>query len=73
VVDAAFGEILVTAEKLRWTIANGEAALKDDYRPTNLLMAHKVSKVVYEPLGVTAAVVSWNYPYHSASFFDGFH
>ncbi|GAA5924863.1 hypothetical protein JCM1841_006954 [Sporobolomyces salmonicolor] len=65
-VDAAFGEILTTCEKLRWTIANGEEYLKPDYRSTNLLMAHKVSKVVYEPLGVVAAIVSWNYPLHNA-------
>ncbi|GAA6059804.1 hypothetical protein JCM10212_003699 [Sporobolomyces blumeae] len=65
-VDAAFGEILTTCEKLRWTIANGEDCLKPDYRSTNLLMAHKVSKVVYEPLGVVAAIVSWNYPVHNA-------
>lgn len=31
-VDAAFGEILTTCEKLRWTIANAEAALAPDYR-----------------------------------------
>ncbi|GAA5955605.1 hypothetical protein JCM3765_001798, partial [Sporobolomyces pararoseus] len=54
-VDAAFGEILTTCEKLRWTIANGEESLKPDYRSTNLLLAHKVSKVVYEPLGVVSA------------------
>lgn len=30
---------------------------------TNLLLAHKKSKVVYEPLGVVAAIVSWNYPF----------
>ncbi|GAA5903181.1 meiotic recombination directing protein [Sporobolomyces salmoneus] len=64
-VDAAFGEILTTCEKLRWTIANGEECLKPDYRSTNLLLAHKVSKVVYEPLGVVAAIVSWNYPVHN--------
>ncbi|GAA5878136.1 hypothetical protein JCM16303_002857 [Sporobolomyces ruberrimus] len=65
-VDAAFGEILTTCEKLRWTIANGQDCLKPDYRSTNLLLAHKVSKVVYEPLGVVAAIVSWNYPIHNA-------
>ncbi|GAA5989899.1 hypothetical protein JCM10908_002367 [Rhodotorula pacifica] len=64
-VDAAFGEILTTCEKLRWTIANAESALAPDYRSTNLLLAHKVSKVVYEPLGVVAAIVSWNYPFHN--------
>ncbi|GAA5824733.1 hypothetical protein JCM5353_004423 [Sporobolomyces roseus] len=65
-VDAAFGEILTTCEKLRWTIANGEECLKPDYRSTNLLLAHKASKVVYEPLGVVAAIVSWNYPVHNS-------
>lgn len=28
---------------------------------TNLALAHKVSKVHYEPLGVVCAIVSWNY------------
>ncbi|GAA6046801.1 hypothetical protein JCM3770_005649 [Rhodotorula araucariae] len=65
-VDAAFGEILTTCEKLRWLISNAESALAPDYRPTNLVLAHKVSKVVYEPLGVVAALVSWNYPLHNA-------
>ncbi|KAK4048506.1 Meiotic Sister-Chromatid recombination aldehyde dehydrogenase [Microbotryomycetes sp. JL201] len=65
-VDAAFGEILTTCEKLRWVIANGEKILSPDKRPTNLLMAHKTSHVQYEPLGVVAAVVSWNYPAHNA-------
>lgn len=61
-VDAAFGEILTTAEKLRWLIAYGEEHLKPEARPTNLILAHKVSHVHYEPLGVVAAIVSWNYP-----------
>ncbi|GAA6039336.1 hypothetical protein JCM8097_002804 [Rhodosporidiobolus ruineniae] len=65
-VDAAFGEILTTAEKLRWIIANGEDVLKPEHRSTNLVLAHKVSKVVYEPLGVVAAIVSWNYSFHNA-------
>lgn len=65
VVDAAFGEILTTCEKLRWVIANGESILSPSTRPTNLVLAHKVSKVVYEPLGVVAALVSYNYPFHN--------
>lgn len=32
-VDAAFGEILTTAEKLRWVIANGESHLSPESRP----------------------------------------
>ena len=58
-IDAAFGEILTTAEKLRWSIANGEKVLGPETRGTNLLLAHKVSQVHYEPLGVVVAIVSW--------------
>lgn len=64
-MDACFGEILVTAEKLKWTIDHGENALSTDRRPTNLLMMYKKNTVRYEPLGVVAACVSWNYPFHN--------
>ncbi|PKS09487.1 hypothetical protein jhhlp_004104 [Lomentospora prolificans] len=64
-VDAQLGEILVTAEKLTWTIKHGEKALRPSRRPTNLLMTYKRNEVVYEPLGVVAALVSWNYPFHN--------
>ncbi|CAI4211131.1 unnamed protein product [Parascedosporium putredinis] len=49
-VDAQLGEIL---------------ALRPSRRPTNLLMTYKRNEVVYEPLGVVAALVSWNYPFHN--------
>lgn len=58
--------MLTTCEKLRWTIANGEDQLKAESRPTNLILAHKVSEVRYEPLGVVASIVSWNYAFHNA-------
>lgn len=64
-VDASFGEILVTAEKLKWTIDHGEKALAAESRPTNFLMFYKKNKVTYEPLGVIAACISWNYPFHN--------
>lgn len=64
-IDASLGEILVTVEKLRWTILHGEKALLPSRRPTNLLMAYKKNTVKYEPLGVVAALVSWNYPFHN--------
>lgn len=64
-VDASFGEILVTAEKLKWTIDHGEKALLPSRRPTNFLMMYKKNMVTYEPLGVVAACVSWNYPFHN--------
>lgn len=64
-IDATLGEILVTVEKLNWTILHGEEALRPSRRPTNLLMAYKKNHVRYEPLGVVAALVSWNYPFHN--------
>ncbi|KAF2027528.1 ALDH-like protein [Setomelanomma holmii] len=76
-VDASLGEILVTVEKLRWTIKHGEESLKSEKRDTSFLMMYKWNEVVYEPLGVVAACVSWNYPFHNlispviASIFAG--
>ncbi len=65
-LDAALGEVLVVAERIQWTLKHGEAALRPSARPTNtLLMPHKRNRVVYEPLGVVAALVSWNYPFHN--------
>ncbi|KAI0434861.1 Aldehyde/histidinol dehydrogenase [Xylaria sp. FL1042] len=64
-VDAQLGEIMVTAEKLQWTIKHGEKALRPSKRPTNLLLSYKKGTVYYEPLGVVAALVSWNYPFHN--------
>lgn len=59
-VDAALGEILVTVEKIRWTVGYGEAALKPESREVSWpLMCYKKAEVRYEPLGVIAACVSW--------------
>ena len=58
-IDASLGEILVTVEKLKWTIQHGEKALKPQRRPTNFLMMYKYNEVRWEPLGVVAACVSW--------------
>ncbi|KAK2598923.1 Meiotic Sister-Chromatid recombination aldehyde dehydrogenase [Conoideocrella luteorostrata] len=64
-VDAQLGEILVTVEKIQWTLLHGEKALRPSSRSTNLLMAYKRNTVYYEPLGVVSALVSWNYPFHN--------
>ncbi|CAF9912107.1 MAG: Meiotic Sister-Chromatid recombination aldehyde dehydrogenase [Heterodermia speciosa] len=64
-IDAILGEILVTVEKLKWTIKHGEKALRPEKRPTNFLMMYKSNEVRWEPLGVVAACVSWNYPFHN--------
>lgn len=67
-LDASMGEIMVTLEKLNWTIAHGERALRPSARsgPSSLLMGlMKNAEVRYEPLGVVSAIVSWNYPLHN--------
>ncbi|KAI9739201.1 MAG: Meiotic Sister-Chromatid recombination aldehyde dehydrogenase [Cirrosporium novae-zelandiae] len=64
-IDASLGEILVTVEKLKWMINHGEKALLPEKRPTSFLMMYKVNEVLWEPLGVVAALVSWNYPFHN--------
>ncbi|EEB05467.1 aldehyde dehydrogenase [Schizosaccharomyces japonicus yFS275] len=65
-VDAAFGEILVTLQKIDWTLEHGEDSLQTTRRPESLLTSYKRGYVLYEPLGVVAALVSWNYPLHNA-------
>ena len=65
VVDAAFGEVLVTCEKAKWVINEGEKCLADDHRETGTLMMLKKVRVEYQPLGVIAAIVPWNYPFHN--------
>ncbi|ABN67974.2 Meiotic Sister-Chromatid recombination aldehyde dehydrogenase [Scheffersomyces stipitis CBS 6054] len=67
-LDASMGEIMVTLEKLKWIIAHGERVLRPSQRPgpSNLLIGMmKNGEVRYEPLGVVAALVSWNYPFHN--------
>jgi acyl-CoA reductase-like NAD-dependent aldehyde dehydrogenase len=66
-LDASLGEILVTLEKIQWIVNHGENALSVSKRPgpTNILMSYKGAEVRYEPLGLVAAMVSWNYPLHN--------
>lgn len=58
-IDAIFGELLVTTEKLQWTIDHGEKALKSERRPTSRMMFYKKNEVRYEPMGVVGTCVSW--------------
>ncbi|KIP11111.1 hypothetical protein PHLGIDRAFT_125015 [Phlebiopsis gigantea 11061_1 CR5-6] len=64
-LDAALGEILTTASKMDWLVRNGEYYLKPESRGTNWMLLYKKARVHYEPLGVVAAIVSWNYPLHN--------
>ncbi|KAL3931971.1 MAG: hypothetical protein SGPRY_000897 [Prymnesium sp.] len=83
--DAAFGEVLVTLEKLHWLCAEGEKALKPERRSPGRMLFYKarfsgpqrVARVEWHPRGVLGAIVPWNYPFHnilnpvSAAIFSG--
>lgn len=61
VLDAALGEILTTAAKLDWLLDHGTRVLRPETRYSSLLTIYKHAEVHFEPLGVVAALVSWNY------------
>lgn len=64
-VDAVLGEIMTTCEKIHWLLDEGERSLKTEYRSVGRSMLHKTARVEYYPLGVIAAIVPWNYPFHN--------
>ena len=61
VLDAGLGEILTTAAKLDWLLDHGTRVLRPETRYSSLLTIYKHAEVHFEPLGVVAALVSWNY------------
>ncbi|BDA44107.1 betaine aldehyde dehydrogenase, chloroplastic [Coccomyxa sp. Obi] len=64
-VDAAFGEVMVTCEKIAWLIREGEKYLKPERRSSGAMMFYKAARVEYHPVGVVGAIVPWNYPFHN--------
>jgi acyl-CoA reductase-like NAD-dependent aldehyde dehydrogenase len=64
-VDAQFGEIMSSCGKLDWVVAEGEAVLAPEARPTNFTSMHKVARVEYAPLGVVGVIAPWNYPFYN--------
>lgn len=46
---------------MEWIMDHGEEALKPESRKSNFIQFYKKSEVHYNPLGVVAAIVSWNY------------
>lgn len=44
-MDGSFGEVLTTCEKITWTLANGENALKPESRGVGMLTIHKTAQV----------------------------
>jgi acyl-CoA reductase-like NAD-dependent aldehyde dehydrogenase len=64
-VDAAFGEVLVTLEKLSWICAEGERWLRPEGRSAGRMLFYKRARVEWHPRGVVGAIVPWNYPFHN--------
>jgi acyl-CoA reductase-like NAD-dependent aldehyde dehydrogenase len=64
-VDAAFGEVLVTLEKIRWLLREGERWLAPERRSSGAMMFYKSARVEFHPVGVMGAIVPWNYPFHN--------
>lgn len=63
--DAAFGEVLVTLEKLSWLCAEGEGCLRPEKRSAGRMLFYKTARVEWHPRGVVGAIVPWNYPFHN--------
>ncbi|CAJ0629042.1 4017_t:CDS:2, partial [Entrophospora sp. SA101] len=51
-VDAEFGEILTTCERIRWTIENGEKELAPQYHDPSPILPYKIAKIVYQPFAL---------------------
>ena len=64
-VDAAFGEVMVTLEKIQWLCSEGERWLAPESRNAGTMMFYKRCRVEYHPVGVMGAIVPWNYPFHN--------
>jgi hypothetical protein len=58
-VDAFFGELLTTLEKVRWTVKYGEGVLQPEYRSTGPLTMHKNARVEYHPRGWLVDPLQW--------------
>eukprot|EP01095_Lingulamoeba_sp_RSL-Kostka_P000015 TRINITY_DN1001_c2_g1_i1.p1 TRINITY_DN1001_c2_g1~~TRINITY_DN1001_c2_g1_i1.p1 ORF type:complete len:629 (-),score=227.31 TRINITY_DN1001_c2_g1_i1:255-2141(-) len=65
-MEAFYGEILTTCEKLRYIIKTGEESLATEYRTPPTLLIVKEARVEYHPLGVIGIIIPWNYPFHNA-------
>jgi acyl-CoA reductase-like NAD-dependent aldehyde dehydrogenase len=59
--NAMLGEIWPLAEKLRWTIGEGEKHLRSEVVSSGLLV-HKRARIEYVPLGVIGVITPWNFP-----------
>jgi acyl-CoA reductase-like NAD-dependent aldehyde dehydrogenase len=64
-VDAAFGEVITTLEKIRWLLKEGEMWLRPEKRSSGAMMFYKKATLEFHPVGVMGAIVPWNYPFHN--------
>jgi acyl-CoA reductase-like NAD-dependent aldehyde dehydrogenase len=62
--NALMGELWPVLEKLRWTAAQGEKHLRPEPVSSGLFV-HKRARLEFHPLGVTGAIIPWNYPFQN--------
>ena len=63
--NAALGEVMTSANKIRWLMKNGERYLKTEKVSLGAPLFHKKGRIEYRPLGVVACIVPWNYPFQN--------
>jgi acyl-CoA reductase-like NAD-dependent aldehyde dehydrogenase len=62
--EAVANELYAAADHAQWLARNAEQVLRDEEVPfTQLHLKTKRAWVVYEPLGVVAAITPWNVPF----------
>jgi acyl-CoA reductase-like NAD-dependent aldehyde dehydrogenase len=62
--NAMLGEIWPVAEKLRWTINEGEKHLTPE-RVSSGLLVHKKATIEFHPLGAVGIIAPWNFPFQN--------
>lgn len=59
--NAMLGEVMPVCSKITWLIKHGEKYLKPETVGSGILL-HKKARIEYQPLGVVACIIPWNYP-----------
>jgi acyl-CoA reductase-like NAD-dependent aldehyde dehydrogenase len=62
--NALMAELWPVLEKLRWTASQGEKHLRPESVSAGLFL-HKRARLEFHPLGVTGAIIPWNYPFQN--------